>query len=150
MRLLKAVKFSERLLFLKLTVSQNRTKPANSSNRKLFNTSFTKNSMTLKKTDWIKMKPAELEKLVIELHNEGNPPAIIGLILRDKHGIPKSKLVSKKITKMLKENSLVPETDKKVVSTKIEKLNTHIEKNKHDYPAQRSLAKNLWALKRVN
>ena len=35
------------------------------------------------------------------------------------------------------------------MKNKIEGLKSHIEKNKHDYPASRSLTKKLWALKRI-
>ncbi|MEK6850095.1 MAG: 30S ribosomal protein S15 [Nanoarchaeota archaeon] len=105
--------------------------------------------MTEKKADWIKTKPAELEKLILELHKEGHPPAKIGLILRDKHGIPKSKLAGKKILQILKENKLQYLTEKKIVQDKIDSLGKHITAHKHDYTAKRSLTKNLWAVKKL-
>ncbi len=102
----------------------------------------------LDKPDWLKIKNAELEKIVIDLHNENNSPAKIGLILRDKHGIPKAKLLGKKITKILKNNNLVPLLDKAVFLKKIESLEKHISKNKHDYTAKRSLTKTFWVAKK--
>jgi small subunit ribosomal protein S15 len=104
--------------------------------------------MTETKTNWVKTKPEELSKLVLDLHKEGNSPAKIGLILRDKHGIPKSKLAGKKITQILDENKLTYKTDKDVLNTKITELESHIKQHKHDFSAKRSLSKTLWAIKR--
>jgi small subunit ribosomal protein S15 len=101
------------------------------------------------KPTWIKMKPEELEKLVIDLAKKGEPPSKIGIILRDKHGIPKSKLLGKKITKILETSGTEYATEKSLVEQKIEKLKTHIKANKHDYPSQRSLTKNLWAMHKL-
>ena len=102
------------------------------------------------KSSWIRTKPADVEKLVIELAKEGNPPAKIGLILRDKHSIPKTKLISKKITKILKTAKINYKTEKEGVSEKIENLKKHLEKNKYDQSAKRSLAKKLWFLYSLN
>ncbi len=101
------------------------------------------------KPEWIKIKPTELQKIVLDLAKEGHNPAKIGLILRDKHGIPKAKLLGKKITKILKENNQDFKTESHFIKKKIETLNSHIVKNKHDYSASRSIAKMLWALKRA-
>ena len=98
------------------------------------------------KLDWVKTKPAELEKIVIELAKKGETPAKIGLILRDKYGIPKAKLLGKKITQILKKAKIEYQEDKKIVEGKIEKIKTHLKSNKHDYSAQRSLTKKLWNL----
>jgi small subunit ribosomal protein S15 len=97
---------------------------------------------------WVKMKPAELEKIVVELGKKGEPPAKIGLILRDTHGVPKSKLFSKKITQILDENKVSYIKDKDVIVAKTEKLKEHIKKNKHDHCASRALTKELWAINR--
>ena len=98
------------------------------------------------KPDWIKIKPKELEKIVLDLHKEGETPEKIGLILRDKHGIPKAKLLGKKVTQILKEAKIETKNEKEKVDNRINMLRAHISKNKHDYPAQRSLTKELWAL----
>lgn len=106
--------------------------------------------MTEAKTSWVKIKPEEMTKLVLELHKEGHSPAKIGLILRDKHGIPKAKLIGKKITHILSEHKKEYKTDKDVLSAKIVELEEHIKKHKHDYSAKKSLTKTLWAIKREN
>jgi len=105
--------------------------------------------MVEKKSDLVKVKPAELEKLVVELHKSGNHPAKIGLILRDKHGIPKVKLLGKKITKILKDANLSAITEKEIFQKNTESLEKHISKHKHDYTSKRSLAKKLWTIKKL-
>ena len=40
--------------------------------------------------------------------------------------------------------------EKEIVSKKIEKLKLHIEKNKYDHTAKRSLAKKLWFVYNFN
>jgi len=105
--------------------------------------------MVEKKTEWVKMKPAEVEKLVLDLHKEGNTPAKIGLILRDKHGIPKAKLVGKKISQIIIANKETPVTEKVTFGKKISTLEAHIVKHKHDYSAKKSLSKGLWTIKKL-
>ncbi len=102
------------------------------------------------KPTWVKIKPAELEKLVVEMAKEGKSPAQIGLILRDKHGVPKSKLFGKKITQILREKNVGYQTDANIFEAKIEKLKTHLGKNKKDYSATNSLAKKLWVVRNLN
>ncbi len=102
------------------------------------------------KSEWMKIKPAEIEKLILDLHKEGNSPAKIGLILRDKHGIPKSKLVGKRVTEVLKENKISPLTEKHAAQEKIDNLQKHITQHKHDYTAKRSLSKGLWSIKKLS
>jgi small subunit ribosomal protein S15 len=100
-----------------------------------------------KKPEWIKMKAAELEKIVVDLYKEGNSTAKIGLILRDKYGVPKAKLLGRKITKILNEAKVALRSEKQVIESGIAKLNAHIAKNKHDQPAKKRLIKQLWAVK---
>jgi small subunit ribosomal protein S15 len=102
-----------------------------------------------KKPSWIKVKPAELEKLIVDLAKEGNDPAKIGLILRDKHGIPKTRLFGKKISYILDEKGVKYKDEGKIIADKAEKLKSHISKNKHDHPASRSLTKKLWVLHKL-
>ena len=104
---------------------------------------------TQSKPDWVKMKPAELEKLVIELGKQGETPAKIGIILRDKHGIPKAKLIGKRISQILNENNIKFTTEKDMMKKKIKVIEAHALKHKHDTRAKRSLTKKLWAIKKL-
>ena len=103
----------------------------------------------IKKTDWLKIKPAELEKIIVDLYKKGESTAKIGLTLRDKYGIPKAKLLGKKITNILKDAKVSINSEREIIQKKIETLNLHINKNKHDQPARKKLVKELWALKKV-
>lgn len=101
------------------------------------------------KPEWVKTTPAELEKLVVELNQEGSTPAKIGLILRDKHGIPKAKLLGRRITEILKNAKQEIASELSALEKKQASLALHIQKHKHDYPAKRSLNKKLWTLNRL-
>lgn len=89
------------------------------------------------KADWTKIKPSEVEKVIVDLARQGVPPEKIGLILRDQHGIPRAKLLNLKIGKVLAKNNIAVDSEKKNTLNKIEKLKKHSEKNKHDYTAIR-------------
>ncbi len=89
------------------------------------------------KADWTKIKPAEIEKIIVDLARQGIAPEKIGLILRDQHGIPKAKLLGVRIGKILSKNKLSVDSENKNISVKIEGLKKHSEKNKHDYTAIR-------------
>ena len=101
------------------------------------------------KPEWVKMKPAEVEKIVLDLHKQGNTPARIGLILRDQHGIPKAKLLGKRITEILVDNKISVNPEKEILEKKMKALQVHIAKNKHDYTSKRSLTKKLWIAKKL-
>lgn len=89
------------------------------------------------KADWTKIKPAEVEKIIVELARQGISPEKIGLILRDQHGVPKAKLFGIKIKKVLEKNKLSTDSEKKNIMKKIEGLKKHSLANKHDYTAIR-------------
>ena len=101
------------------------------------------------KADWVKMKPAELEKIVVELYKQGESLAKIGLVLRDKYGIPRVKLLGKKIKTILEDAKVTVRSEGEIIQGKIDLLNKHIEKNKHDQPARKKLSKTLWSIKRI-
>jgi ribosomal protein S15P/S13E len=102
------------------------------------------------KPSWIKIKPTELETTILELSKEEKSPAKIGLILRDKHGVPRAKLLNKKIATVLKENKKAHLTEKDALERKVENIKQHIEKHKKDHPAKRALTKKLWAIQKMN
>jgi small subunit ribosomal protein S15 len=103
-----------------------------------------------KKNDWVKIKPAELEKIVVDLYKQGESTAKIGLVLRDKYGIPKAKLLGKRIAEILTNAKVALRSGKDIIQKKIDILNKHVEKNKHDQPAKKKLVKELWAIKGVD
>lgn len=102
-----------------------------------------------KKEQMQKLKPAEIEKLIVDLGKSGNNMAKIGLILRDEYGIPKVKTIGKKIKKILDENKVKYDTEKDIISKRSEMIKLHIGKNKHDYKAKRAFTKKLWQLHKL-
>lgn len=90
---------------------------------------------------WLKLKPQEIEKIIIELGKKDISPAKIGLILRDSYGIPNVRIIiGKKIQKVLKEAGLYEEDESVVaLEKKAKALEKHLEKNKKDTRAKRGL-----------
>ncbi len=108
------------------------------------------NKEEAKKPSWVKLKPKEVESLILEISKENPSPAHIGLILRDKHGIPKTKMVTtKKILAILKENKIKAKLEKDFIQEKLDRIKKHFEKNKKDYTSSKALTKQLWALQKA-
>lgn len=91
---------------------------------------------------WCRYSPEEVETFVINLAKEEVPISMIGVILRDKYGIPLVKpIVDKSIQKIVKEAGLkngIPE-DLDNLTTKAKRLQQHLAKNKADGLTKRSL-----------
>lgn len=103
-----------------------------------------------KTISWVKIKPEELEKIIIGLAKQGDTPAKIGIVLRDKYGIPKAKILGKRITKILENSGVEYKSERQIIGEKAEKLKVHKEKHKHDKHVLRSLAKKLWLFNNLN
>lgn len=102
--------------------------------------------------EWVDMSPEEVEKKVVELYNEGYEPSQIGMILRDRYGIPSVKQITgKKIQKILKEKGVeikYPE-DLKALIKKVLKLRRHLEvyrKDKHNRRGLQLIEAKIWRL----
>ncbi|MBI5803646.1 hypothetical protein HY450_00210 [Candidatus Pacearchaeota archaeon] len=98
------------------------------------------------KPNWMKMKIEDAEKIIVELAGKGKTPAQIGSILRDEYGVPRTRLLGKRLVKILEEKGVKYKEDTEIINDKIRKIRQHIGRNKHDYRATRSLTKNLWDL----
>lgn len=101
------------------------------------------------KSEWVKMKPEEAKKIIIDLAHKGTPVEQIGLVLRDQHGIPKAKLLGLKINQVLKEAKIHINPSHIAVKNKIENVEKHILKNKKDTVARRSLIKHNSRIKKL-
>ncbi|AEA46426.1 30S ribosomal protein S15 [Archaeoglobus veneficus] len=92
--------------------------------------------------EWVEMSAEEVEKKIIELYNEGYEPSMIGMILRDRYGIPSVRQVTgKKIQQILKEKGAeitLPE-DLKALIKKAIKLRQHVAVHRKDYHNIRGL-----------
>lgn len=97
-----------------------------------------------KERGWVRVKPNEVEKLVLKFAKQGKQPSIIGLVLRDEYGIPDvKKLTGKSITKIIEEGHIkqeLPEELRSLIKRSL-KLREHIASHSHDVPAKRSLVK---------
>ena len=91
---------------------------------------------------WVKMSKKDVESLVVKLHSDGLSSAIIGMKLRDQHGIPSVKLATgKSIAQILKENRIkieIPE-DLSNLLKRIVVLQRHLRDNPKDEHNRRGL-----------
>ncbi len=108
---------------------------------------------TKSKKAWVRYSAKEVESLVLKLAKSGNSTSKIGLILRDVYGIPSVSLITKKkISKILKDNNLLPELpdDLKNLIKKEINLIKHFESNKKDVSAKRGLILTESKIKRLS
>ncbi|RLI74212.1 30S ribosomal protein S15, partial [Archaeoglobales archaeon] len=95
-----------------------------------------------KPPEWVEMGAEEVERKILELYNDGYEPSMIGMILRDRYGIPSVKQVTgKKLLKILKEKGVeitIPE-DLKALIKKALNLRKHTAVHKKDYHNIRGL-----------
>ncbi|MCS7130102.1 MAG: 30S ribosomal protein S15 [Archaeoglobaceae archaeon] len=92
--------------------------------------------------EWVEMSKEEVEKKILELYNEGLEPSKIGMVLRDRYGIPSVRQITgKRLLDVLKENGIsikYPE-DLKSLIRKALKLRRHLEVHKKDLHNRRGL-----------
>jgi small subunit ribosomal protein S15 len=92
---------------------------------------------------WVKLKPAELEEIIVKLARQGRQSAEIGLILRDQYGIPSTRDSFKaRIARIMKKhgvyNEVLPEDMYNLVRRAVN-LRKHMDRNKKDYTSYRGL-----------
>ncbi len=91
---------------------------------------------------WVSYKKNEVEKLVINLAKEGNTSAKIGLILRDRYGIPSvEQITGKSVKQIMKENNLYPKYPEDMLDLlrRAVNLRNHLAVHKKDYTSKRNL-----------
>jgi len=92
---------------------------------------------------WCKYTAEEVEALVLKLAREGNSPSFIGVLLRDKYGVPLVKSITGKTIKQIlqggQQATALPE-DLSTLVRKAGELRKHLDKNRKDYVNKRSLA----------
>ena len=60
--------------------------------------------------DWMATSPQDIEKLVVKSRNQGLSSSQIGIVLRDKYGVPDVEVATgKKLVQILEENKMGPE-----------------------------------------
>ena len=108
----------------------------------------------VKKTvpSWVRYKPKEAEMLIVKLAKEGKSSSQIGLILRDRYGVPYIKgLIGKKVTKILEEKKLLSKLPEDLLALikKSARLRKHIEGNHKDESSIRGLTLTESKIKRL-
>lgn len=92
--------------------------------------------------EWSNTDVADIEKTIVELRKDGASSAKIGLVLRDKYGVPSVKLATgKKVDQILAENGVgsdIPE-DLRNLIVKALGMRKHLEENKKDNHNRRQL-----------
>jgi len=92
--------------------------------------------------EWVDLTPEEVEKRILELYNEGYEPSMIGMILRDRYGIPSIRQVTgKRLVKLLEEKGVKIEypEDLKALIRKALNLRKHLDVHKKDLHNRRGL-----------
>ena len=96
----------------------------------------------LEKPVWIELSAEEVESEVVKLARRGYSKSMIGVILRDGHGVPLVKVVTgKSISDILEENeieSTLPEDLTNLVKKALN-LRTHLETNHKDLESKKGL-----------
>lgn len=91
---------------------------------------------------FVTLSPKEIENIIISLAQKGEPPAKIGLILRDQYGIPSVRFtLGKKLSQILKEHNLLPEIPEDLMSLIKQAINIrkHLIQHKKDFVSKRAL-----------
>jgi len=91
---------------------------------------------------WVEHDKKEVERLIVKLSKDGLQSSDIGIVLRDKYGIPSVKaFIGKTITDILEENNLLPKLPEDLLNLlrKTVNLRDHLAKNKKDYTSKHGL-----------
>jgi small subunit ribosomal protein S15 len=91
---------------------------------------------------WVKYKKKEVIDLVLKLADQRHSSAFIGIILRDRYGIPDVKAITDKtITQIMKENKVYPKIPEDLLSLfkKAVFLRDHLERSKSDKLSRKGL-----------
>ncbi|MBI2079339.1 30S ribosomal protein S15 [Candidatus Micrarchaeota archaeon] len=78
---------------------------------------------------WVDADKNKIKEIIFEMARKGTPSSKIGLILRDKHGVPSVKnLLGKPITELLKSEGILPDYPEDLISLikKAVKMREHI------------------------
>jgi small subunit ribosomal protein S15 len=91
----------------------------------------------------VKYTSDEVESLVLKLSREGNTASMIGMLMRDRYGVPLVKSITGKtiheILVSAQQSGALPE-DLSALVKKADDLRRHLEKNRKDHVNKRSLA----------
>jgi len=101
-----------------------------------------KKPLVFNKPTWLRYSEKEINMLILKLAKDELTPSQIGLVLRDKYGVPDVKnILGKSITDILKDKKMLPELpeDLYALLKRALVIITHLEQNKQDQTAKRGL-----------
>ena len=101
---------------------------------------------------WSNTNKEEIENTIVQLASGGKGSSQIGMILRDRYGVPDVTLVTgKKIGQILKEKNVAPKVPEDIQSIilNVLDLNKHLLKNKKDVHNKRSLNNMISKIRRL-
>ncbi len=98
--------------------------------------------LTSENPEWVPIGPEEIEEIIVKLTKDGVSTSKIGMILRDQHGVPSTKLaLGKSISEVVADNDLSPKLPEDIASLmrKAVNLNEHLIDNRKDNSNKRSM-----------
>jgi small subunit ribosomal protein S15 len=101
------------------------------------------------KTD---LNPREIEEMIVAFANSGHSASEIGMLLRDQHNVPKTKIVTgKTINQVLQEKQLQPEIPEDLMALirRVVALDSHLQKNRKDFSAKRGYQLTVSKIRRL-
>ena len=91
---------------------------------------------------WSNTNKEEIEKLILSLANQGKSTSEIGMVLRDRNGVPDvTQVTGKKILSILKEKNVAPTVPEDIhnLIVKVLELKKHTDRNPKDVHNKRAL-----------
>jgi small subunit ribosomal protein S15 len=85
--------------------------------------------------DWVGKKKSEIKDMIIKMAKEGVPPARIGVLMRDEHGIPNLRVIlGMPLAAFLKKEKVAPEYPEDLLNLikKAVSMSAHIKASKKD------------------
>lgn len=101
---------------------------------------------------WSTTNIDEIENTILQLANQGKSSSEIGMILRDRYGVPDVTLVTgKRIVSILKEKNAAPKVPEDISNliVKVLELKKHIDRNPKDVLNRRSLNNMVSKIRRL-
>lgn len=111
-----------------------------------------KKPMRTEPPKWSNTNKEEIENTIAQLASGGKGSSEIGMILRDRYGVPDVTLVTgKKVGQILKEKNVAPKVPEDIQSIilNVLDLNKHLLKNKKDVHNKRSLNNMISKIRRL-
>ena len=111
-----------------------------------------KKPMRTEPPKWSNTNKEEIENTIAQLASGGKGSSEIGMILRDRYGVPDVTMVTgKKIGQILKEKNVAPKVPEDIQSIilNVLDLNKHLLKNKKDVHNKRSLNNMISKIRRL-